>query len=138
MTKGSNTTGQVRHGKALLAWQLALLRFAVTTDDADRLALLAIAGELDAPGGRASHRPPFQFFRQASGALCHAIANPQHPGSVAMLRQHLARTDDKRLRRALAAVLGLDHPETGRAKMSPHPDRDLWRGLKSSTDRKRA
>ena len=35
------------HAKALRAWQLAILRFAVTLDSADRLAAMAIANEID-------------------------------------------------------------------------------------------
>ena len=35
------------HAKTLRAWHLAILRFAVTLDNADRLAVLAIANEID-------------------------------------------------------------------------------------------
>ena len=43
----SNVPGMERHAKTLRAWQLAILRFAVTLDNADRLAVLMIAAELD-------------------------------------------------------------------------------------------
>lgn len=138
MTTSSNTPGQARHDKALLAWQLALLRFAVTTDDADRLALLTIADELDAPGFHPSARPAFRFFHQASVVLCHAIVNPQHPGSGAVLQRHLERSDDERLRRVLAAAFAIDIPDERLPPASPRPNHDLWRGLQPQGGRKRA
>jgi len=103
-----NVCGDRRHDKSLRAWQLALLRFAITMDNADRLALLAIAAELDAPGARPFARPAFKFFHKASAELCQAIVNPQLPGSEAVLQRHLKRCDDDRLKRAFAAVLAID------------------------------
>jgi len=52
--------------KAICAWQLAVLRFAITMNDDDRLALLVVAAELDAPGSRPSTRPGFRFFYNTS------------------------------------------------------------------------
>src|SRR5258708_4145623 len=46
--------------KTLRAWQLAILRFAVTLDNADRLAVMAIAGEIDRLGH--DSKPDFSFF----------------------------------------------------------------------------
>jgi len=138
MTANLKPPEQARHRKALLAWQLALLRFAVTRDDADRLALLAIATELDAPGSHAPALPAFRFFRQASAALCHAIVNPQHPGSVAVLQRHLKRIDDERLRRTLAVAFAIDMSSAGLPTASPKPNHDLWRGLLPQSGRKRA
>jgi len=43
----SIASGGEWHARTLRAWQLALLRFAVTLDNADRLAVLAIAAEMD-------------------------------------------------------------------------------------------
>jgi hypothetical protein len=45
-----NTSGGERHAKTLRAWQLAILRFAVTLDNADRLTVMAIASEIDKLG----------------------------------------------------------------------------------------
>ena len=42
-----SSTGNERHARAVRDWQLAILRFAVTLDDADRSAVLAIAREID-------------------------------------------------------------------------------------------
>jgi hypothetical protein len=138
MTTRSNPSGQARHDKLLLAWQLALLRFAITTDDADRLALLAIARELDAPGAHSSARPAFKFFREASAVLCHAIINPQNPGSAAALQRHLAWSEGERLKRALAAVFAVDTPGARLPMASPKPKHDLWRGLQPQGGRRRA
>lgn len=138
MTTRSNTRPRTRGGKALLAWQLALLRFALTRDDADRLALLAIARELDAPAAHASARPAFKFFHQASVMLSHAIINPEHPGSGAVLQRHLERSDDERLRRVLAAAFAVDIPGVRQLAARPKPNHDLWRGLQSQGGRKRA
>lgn len=136
MQTNSNAPEHVRHRIALRAWQLALLRFAVTQDNADRLALLAIAAELDAPGVRPRAQPAFSFFRQASNRLCHAIAHPLHPGNDAVLQGHLKRTDDERLKRALAAALAIEAPCAKFVTAPVKPKRDLWSGL-TPTDRKR-
>ena len=138
MEANSNTPEHARHSKALRAWQLALLRFAVTLDNADRLALLAIANELDAPGSRSSARPAFKFFHQLSTELCHAILNPQHAGGDLVLQRHLQRSDDERLTRALAALFAIDGPGAKLPAAPPRPNRDLWRGLKPLNDRKHA
>jgi hypothetical protein len=50
------------YAKTLRAWQLAILRFAVTLDNADRLAVLAIASEIDRLGPRHGGKPGFSFF----------------------------------------------------------------------------
>ncbi len=124
-----NVSGDKRHDKALRAWQLALLRFAITMDNADRLALLAIAAELDAPGVRPSARPAFKFFHKASAELCHAIINPQQPASATVLQRHLTRCDDERLKRAFAAVLAIAAPRAKPTTRSLKRNDDLWRGL---------
>jgi hypothetical protein len=129
MDMSSNAWGSGRHAKALRAWQLALLRFAITMDNADRLALLAIAAELDAPGSRPSGRPAFKFFYTASAELCHAIINLQHSTSNAVLQRYLSRTDDERLKHALAAALAIDMPQTRLSTGPQKPRGDLWRGL---------
>lgn len=55
----------------LHTWQLAVLRFAITLDDADRLHLLAIADEIDR-GGQFDRQSSFSFFRSCSTELCAA------------------------------------------------------------------
>jgi hypothetical protein len=106
---GSNVQGIEWHAKTLRAWQLALLRFAVTLDNADRLAVLMIAREIDRLDPRCQGNPDFGFFRRTSAELCAAIMRPNEHSS-AVLRQYLTRIDDARLRRIFAAAVEADPP----------------------------
>ncbi|WP_213769450.1 hypothetical protein [Bradyrhizobium sp. dw_78] len=122
--------GTERPNKTLLAWQLALLRFAVTLDNNDRLAVLAVAGEIDRLGldGGGSD---FRFFRKTSVELCASIANPDEAGSQ-RLHQYLVRIDDERLRRSFAAATGHDgRLEKPSVKRPAGPGDRLWHGLAS-------
>jgi hypothetical protein len=69
------------HGTAWLAgtlraWHLAVLRYAVTLDNADRLAVLRIAREIDRLYPRQQDSTEFEFFRRTSAELCAAILQP--------------------------------------------------------------
>ena len=124
----SNVPDMERHARTLRAWQLAILRFAVTLDNADRLAVLMIAAELDGSGPKRDNTPEFSFFRKTSTELCAAILRPNEPTSP-VLRQYLARIDDDRLRRIFAAAM-----ETHQLKPSSRPakrNNGLWKGLAS-------
>ena len=57
-----NFSGVEWHAKTLRSWQLAILRFAVTLDNADRLAVMAIAREIDRLGPHHDSEPDFSFF----------------------------------------------------------------------------
>ncbi len=122
----SNVPGAERHARTLRAWQLALLRFAVTLDNTDRLAALAIASELDRLGP--ADKPGFGFFRRTSAELCAAVLQPNEL-NAAVLRQCLARIDDGRLRRAFAAAIETGEPKTSSAGKPFKRDDSLWRGL---------
>jgi len=65
--------GMEWHARTLRAWQLAILRFAVTWDNADRLAVMAIANEIDRLGLQHNGKAAFSFFRRTSAELCAAI-----------------------------------------------------------------
>ena len=52
-----------QHERILRAWQLAILRFAVTLDDSDRLNVLAIAQQMD-QFGRKDRESEFRFFQE--------------------------------------------------------------------------
>jgi hypothetical protein len=132
----SNGSGGGWHANTLRAWQLAVLRLAVTLDDADRLAVLATAAELDGLDPLRGRKSAFGFFRKTSAELCAAILQ-QGESSATVLRQHLARIDDQRLKHTFSAAI-----EAGQTKVSaaPNPirrDNGLWRGL-SSRDNKRS
>jgi hypothetical protein len=127
-TKSDLQDGE-RFVKAIRTWQLALLRFAMTINSDDRLALLAVAAELDAPGSRPSTRPGFRFFYNTSTEICRAIINPLHSTSNAVLQKYLTQIDDKRLKRAFAAAVAIDTPGSKPSIRLPKSNGDLWRGL---------
>jgi len=126
----SIASGGEWHAKTLRAWQLALLRFAVTLDTADRLGVLAIAAEMDRLQPEQDGKPAFGFFRRTSAELCAAILQPSEHSST-LLRQFLARIDDDRLRRAFAAAIEADQPKVASTSKSIRRDTGLWRGLSS-------
>ena len=135
---GSNVAGTERHAKTLRAWHFAILRFAVTLDNADRLAVLAIANEIDRPDPQQQGKREFNFFRRTSAELCTAILQQSRP-AAALLRAYMARIDDDRLKRAFAAAIEDNQPNapavikpTATATIKPIKPRDgLWKGLPS-------
>jgi uncharacterized protein (DUF736 family) len=125
---GSNAQGMEWHAKTLRAWQLALLRFAVTLDNADRLAVLMIAREIDRIDPRCGSNPDFRFFRRTSAELCAAIVRPTEQ-STALLQQYLARIDDPRLRRIFAAAFEAEQPVVAPVHKTFRRESGLWKGL---------
>ena len=130
----SRVPGKEWHAKTLRAWQLAILRFAVTLDNADRLAVMAIASEIDRLGPEQDGKPDFGFFRRTSAELCAAILQPNELTST-VLRQYLARIDDDRLKRAFAAAIESDQPKASSAGKPFKRDNGLWNGLSSRGSR---
>jgi len=118
------------NARTVRAWQLAILRFAVTLDNADRLAVMAIAGEIDRLGPRRDGKPDFSFCRRTSTELCAAIRQPNEL-TAALLRQYLARIDDDRLKRVFAATIEPDQAKVSWAGKPFERDKGLWRGLSS-------
>jgi hypothetical protein len=116
--------------QTLRAWQLAILRFAVTLDNADRLAVLMIASEIDRLDPRQDGNPDFSFFRRTSAELCAAILRPNELAS-AVLRQYLARIDDDRLKRVFAAAIEADEPMISPVSKPVKRGNGLWKGLSS-------
>ena len=116
------------HAKMLRTWQLAILRFAVTHDNADRLNAIAIAGELDALGRTRDAWRTFSYFRKTSADLCAAILQPSEAAAL-ILREYIARIDDIRLKRAFTAVVSIDAPEASLPRRTARRDIGLWRGL---------
>ena len=128
-----NFSGAEWNAKTLRAWQLAILRFAVTLDNADRLAVMAIANEIDRLGAQHDGKADFSFFRRTSAELCAAILRPNELSST-LLRQYLARIDDDRLRRVFAAAIDADQPPVSPASKPAELGSGLWRGLSSRGD----
>src|SRR5262245_51646790 len=87
-------------------WLLLLLRFAVTRDPTDQLAVLALADEFDAVGLRWRPATP-TFFARTSCEVCDAILADSNRHNDAILQRHAARIVDPRLRRAFRAAVGL-------------------------------
>lgn len=112
--------------RRILEWLLLLLRFAITRDAKDETAALALADEIDALGLRWRPSAP-SFFRRTSGEVCKAIVATDDPKRAAVLKKHIARIDDPRLRRAFQAAVELeqDPPKASRTKRP-----DLWVGLR--------
>jgi len=133
----SDASVTVRHNKTLLAWQLALLRFAVTLSDDDKLAVLAAAAEIDRLGLHGERDSDFRFFRRTSAELCASISGPNKPDSQ-VLQQYLAQIDDERLKRSFAAAIGYHRPEGPPVRKPTGRNDNLWRGLGPVPSRSRA
>jgi hypothetical protein len=124
----SNASGTERHDRTLLAWQLALLRFAVTLDDNDRLAVLAAAGEIDRLGVTGGRDSDFRFFRRISAELCASISEPDW-SDLSCLHQYLAQIGDERLKRSFVAAIEYRPPEKPPVNRPTGRNDNLWRGL---------
>jgi len=118
------------HARLVRAWHLAILRFAVTRENADWLGVFAIANGIDRLGSHRDDSPHFGFFRKTSTELCRSILGRSEAADLA-LRQYLARIDEGPLKRALAAALEIDPRDTIAVRRRRKPDNNLWRGLPS-------
>lgn len=114
--------------RLLRAWQLAVLRFAVTLDHDDRMHVLGVAGEVDRLGGASGDA--FHFFRRTTAELCAAIS-AEDPDQDAVIRRFLAQIDNVRLRRAFEAAIARDRTPPKLVATRIKPSSDLWRGLPS-------
>ena len=87
-------------------WLLLLLRFAVTREATDQVAALALADQLDSLGIGWKRAKP-SFFVKTSIEVSNAVLAVRDGENNSVLRRHLARIDDPRLRRAFRAAVGL-------------------------------
>jgi len=114
--------------RLLHAWKLALLRLAVTRDEADRLNVTALAAELDRLGGRRTDET-FHFFRRASSQLCAAISG-QPKNAADTLEGFCKQIEEPRLRLAFAAAMEITHSDSAPSQDArPKRNPDLFRGL---------
>jgi len=122
------------HAWMIRAWHLAILRFAVTLDNADRLGVFAIAAEIDRLGRSCGEKRQFGFFRKTSTELCASMLR-QNQSADATLRRYLAGVNDSRLKRVLAAAIEIEQPDASAVKPAVKrrlkPGNNLWRGLPS-------
>ncbi|MBB4371313.1 hypothetical protein GGD63_004111 [Bradyrhizobium sp. cir1] len=116
------------HHRLLCAWQLAVLRFAVTRSDSDRLNVAALAAELDRLGDRRSGEDSLHFFRRTSSHLCAAICG-QRQDAETTLDCFCKQIDEPRLQLAFAAAVGLARSKPARSKPQPKRAPNLFRGL---------
>jgi hypothetical protein len=119
-------------GRKLQEWLLLLLRFAVTREPTDRSAALAMADELDSLGMQWRPAAP-SFFLRTSNEVCAAIVSSRDKHSKAVLRRHVARIHDSRMKRVFEAAI--EHPlaaehRRGSARGKARTDQDLWKGLR--------
>lgn len=119
-----------RHAGLLRAWHLAILRFALTRDNGDRVGMFAVANEIDRLSSQQDVRAGFSFFRRKSADLSAAIVRRQQ-GDDDVLNLYLSQIDDARLVRALAAALEIPQPEPDSTRKRARRGPDLWRGLPS-------
>ena len=112
-------------------WLLALLRLAITREHPDQTTAIALALELDSSVVRSGPRSS-TFFQRTTCDVCEAILLSKAGQENQILRKHLTRIDDQRLRRAFQAAVGL--PESvqedqlkGLGEKSP----ELCNGLQS-------
>jgi hypothetical protein len=122
---------QDRQDPMLREWLLLLLRFAVTHEPLDQSAAVTIAEELDALGRR--WRPAAaHFFVRTTNEICEAIVTVNDERRDPILRKHLARIDDPRLRQAFRSAVGLQslpEPPQQSEKGRRGKTWDLWKGL---------
>ncbi|TWB96035.1 hypothetical protein FBZ93_10875 [Bradyrhizobium macuxiense] len=114
--------------KLVRAWQLAVLRFAVTLDDDDQMHALAVAGEVDRLAAAADDA--FHFFRRTTAELCAAISG-QGADRDAVIQRFLAQIDNVRLKRAVEAAIVKERTPPKLVASRFKSGNDLWRGLPS-------
>jgi hypothetical protein len=119
-------TGSRDRAQRIREWLLLLLRFAITRDPQDEAAAVSLAGEIDRAGSQRGPSAP-SFFRRTSDEVCKAIITLDDPKRADTLKKHLARIDDRRLRRAFQAAVDLEDPTLRNLKKA-RPS-DLWSGL---------
>jgi hypothetical protein len=120
------------HARTVRAWLLAVLRFATTLDDDDKLIVFAAAAEIDRLSSHHAGHGGFKFFYRTSAEVCAAIANPRQAGSVTVIRRHLERIKEERIKRALIGILEIEEAAAkakGRS-LKAKPRDDLWKGLR--------
>jgi hypothetical protein len=113
-------------------WLFAILRFAITLEQTDRAAALAVAGEIDGRGS-VTTGSGYTFFVRTSVKLCDAIAEKGDPEAIATLRAHLRNIEHLPLRRAFEAALELDPIPTKHHNPFNRSRDYLWKGLNGRT-----
>jgi hypothetical protein len=117
-----------QHADRIQQWLFAILRFAITLEQNDRLAVLAMAAEMDRVGS-VNAGSGFTFFARTSAKVCDAIIAKDSREAIATLRVLLRKIEHPPLRRAFEAVLEI-RPLPAKGGPSLIRDREnLWKGL---------
>ena len=118
---------QDRRERQVCEWLFLLLRFAITREPEDELAVLMMANGIDSLGRQWGRAAP-TFFRRSSEEVCKAIAALSDPTREAVLKKHIRRIEHPGLRRAFQAAVHCEQ------RTPQAPDRsnrqDLWAGLR--------
>jgi hypothetical protein len=116
------------HPQRIQQWLFAILRFAITLEHGDRLAVLAVAAEMDGVGSVMAGNG-FTFFARTSVKVCDAIIAKNSREAIATLRVLLRKIEHPPLKRAFEAVLEI-RPLPSKGHHSLIGDRqNLWKGL---------
>jgi hypothetical protein len=103
------------------------LRFAITRDPEDELAVLMMANGIDSLGRQWGRAAP-TFFRRSSDEVCKAITALDDPKREAILKRHILRIEHLPMRRAFEAAVHSEERAQQVAGRSNQPD--LWAGLR--------
>jgi hypothetical protein len=112
--------------KQVREWLLLLLRFAITLDPEDRLAVLLMANGFDRLARRCGRSAP-TYFRRSSHEICDAITTLDDPKREAILDRHIARIGHPRLRQAFQAAV---YPQRRTLDSFREKQPDLWTSLR--------
>jgi hypothetical protein len=113
-------------------WLLSLLRFAITLEPTDRFAVMSCASEMDLSSFQFGRSSP-GFFLRETAEVCGAVVAACTPESTLVLKRHLGRIEDPRLRRAFVAAIDrelISKAPTPLKKKRVRKRIDLWKGLR--------
>lgn len=122
-------TQRERQSERIRRWLLAILRFAVTRDNTDRMCALEAARQLDRqdPDGN----PSFSFFARTSAEICNAIVADDATRRQVVLNRLFNAVADRRVRDALKAATEYRPASQKSSKPGRRTREYLWRGLPS-------
>jgi hypothetical protein len=126
-TAGGAVDPHDERAKQVRDWLFLLLRFAITRDPEDELAVLMTANGIDSLGRQWGRAAP-SFFRRSSDEICKAITALDDPNREAVLKKHIRRIEHLGLRRAFQAAVQSEEPASQAPRRSDQPD--LWAGLR--------
>ncbi len=124
---GSGVDLQDGQARQVREWLFLLLRFAITLDPEDELAVLMMANGIDSLGRKWGRAAP-TFFRRSSDEVCKAVTDLDDPKREAILKTHIRRIEHLGLRRAFQAAVHSEERAQRAPEQSNRPD--LWAGLR--------